>query len=77
VERTKQGENLDKKTPLLGLDPRGQRKNKFLRTNLVTRDVKEAIKKAGFSWRPYMLRACFDTNMIIAESKGKISHPYL
>ena len=24
-----------------------------------------------------MLRAYFDTNMIIAESKGKISHPYL
>ena len=24
-----------------------------------------------------MLRVYFDTNMIIAESKGKISHPYL
>lgn len=24
-----------------------------------------------------MLRAYFDTNIIIAESKGKISHPYL
>ncbi|MBS7626977.1 hypothetical protein KEJ51_08120 [Candidatus Bathyarchaeota archaeon] len=33
--------------------------------------------KAGFSWRPYVLRAYFDTNMIIAVSKGKISHLYL
>jgi hypothetical protein len=24
-----------------------------------------------------VVRAYFDTNMIIAESKGKISHPYL
>jgi hypothetical protein len=43
----------------------------------VARDIKEAILKAGFNWRPYVLRAYFDTNMIIAESKGKISHPYL
>ncbi|MDW8003983.1 MAG: hypothetical protein RMI04_04160 [Thermofilaceae archaeon] len=33
--------------------------------------------RAGFCWRSYVLRAYCDTNMIIAESKGKISHPYL
>lgn len=76
-KRVKAGERLSKSSPLLGFDPRGNRKNKFLRTSLVTRDVREAISKAGFSWRPYVLRAYFDTNMIIAESKGKISHPYL
>jgi hypothetical protein len=43
----------------------------------VNRDVKEAIVKAGFDWRPYVLRAYCDTNMIIAESKGVISHPYI
>ncbi len=59
------------------MDTRGKRKNEFLRTTLVTRDIKEAIVKAGFRWRPYVLRAYFDTNMIISESKGKISHPYL
>ena len=58
-------------------DSRGVKKNKFLRTNLVTRDVKEAILRAVFSWRPYVLRAYCDTNMIIAESKGKIRYPYL
>lgn len=75
--RVEKGEKLTKNTPLLGFDPRGPKKNKFLRTTLVTRDIKEAIRRAGFSWRPYVLRAYFDTNMIIAESKGKISHPYL
>ena len=76
-ERVKQGEQLSKDSPLLGFDPRGVKKSRFLRTNLVTRDIKEAILGAGFSWRPYVLRAYCDTNMIIAESKGKISHPYL
>jgi len=76
-ERVKSGEKLTSHSALLAFDPRGVRKNQFLRTNLVTRDIKEAIVKAGFSWRPYVLRAYCDTGMIIAESKGLISHPYL
>lgn len=76
-ERVKQGEKLTAESPLLAFDPRGVKKNAFLRTSLVTRDIKEAIVKAGFSWRPYVLRAYCDTGMIIAESKGLISHPYL
>lgn len=76
-ERVKQGEKLTPQSTLLAFDPRGLRKNSFLRTTLVTRDIKEAILKAGFSWRPYVLRAYCDTGMIVAESKGLISHPYL
>ena len=76
-ERVKSGEKLTPQSPLLAFDPRGVRKNSFLRTTLVTRDIKEAIVKAGFSWRPYVLRAYCDTGMIIAESKGLVSHPYL
>jgi site-specific recombinase XerD len=77
AERTKSGEKLAPQSPILAFDPRGVRKNKFLRTTLVTRDIKEAITRAGFKWRPYVLRAYCDTNMIVAESKGLISHPYL
>ena len=76
-ERVRKGEKLSEDTSLLGFDPRGVRRNRFLRTTLVTRDVKEAIVKAGFSWRPYVLRAYFDTNMIFAEGRGLVSHPYL
>lgn len=76
--RIKNGEKIHKDSRLLGFDARGaKKKDHFLRTTLVTRDIKEAILKAGFNWRPYVLRAYFDTSMIIAESKGKISHPYL
>ncbi len=76
-DRVKSGEKLSPQSPMLAFDPRGVRKNAFLRTILVTRDIKEAITKAGFTWRPYVLRAYCDTGMIVAESKGLISHPYL
>jgi hypothetical protein len=35
------------------------------------------MRKAGVHKRPYVLRAYAETQLIIAESKGKISHPYL
>ena len=65
-------EDLREDSPLIASN-----KGDFLRTSLITRDIKEAIVKAGFNFRPYVLRAYFDTNLIIAESKGLISHPYL
>ena len=35
------------------------------------------MRKAGVFKRPYVLRAYAETQLIIAESKGEISHPYL
>lgn len=75
-ERVKVGEVLTEETPLFYFDPRGHRRNAFLRTTLLTRDVKEAIKGAQFSWRPYVLRSYFATAFDIAESRGLISHPW-
>ena len=51
------------------------RKSPFLATNTITRDIKASfgiIIKA----RPYVLRAYFDTQLLLAESKGKITHAY-
>jgi hypothetical protein len=50
--RAKRGERLGRGSPLLGFDERGNKRNSFLRTNLVTRDIKEAITKAGYDSRP-------------------------
>ncbi|MEE9282680.1 MAG: hypothetical protein V3U49_01240 [Nitrososphaerales archaeon] len=74
--RIRGGERLDDKTPLLYFDGRGNRKNEFLRTILITRDIKEAILAAHFSWRPYVLRAYSATALDIAESRGLISHSW-
>ena len=35
------------------------------------------MRRAGVRKRPYVLRCYAETQLIIAESKGKISHPYL
>ena len=75
-ERRKQGEELTYESPLLQFDVRGIKKNAFLRTTLVTRDIREAIEAAGLKMRPYVLRAYFSTALDIAESKGLISHPW-
>ena len=75
-ERRKQGEELTYESPLLQFDVRGVKKNAFLRTTLVTMDIREAIEAAGLKMRPYVLRAYFSTALDIAESKGLISHPW-
>ena len=75
-ERRKQGEDLTYESPLLQFNVRGAKKNAFLRTTLVTRDIREAIEAVGLRMRPYVLRAYFSTALDIAESKGLISHPW-
>ena len=77
-ERRRQGELLDYNSPLLQFDNKKGyvRKNDFLRTTLITRDIREAIQGAGLKMRPYILRAYFGTALDIAESKGLISHPW-
>jgi hypothetical protein len=55
---------------------RGKNKNrKFIRTLVITRDVRVAMRPR-FTWRPYVLRAFFDTQLLIAESRGKIAHDF-
>ena len=75
AERRKSGEILTGESPVLQFDIRGIRKNDFMRTLLVTRDIREAIQGAGLKMRPYVLRAYFSTALDIAESKGLISYP--
>jgi integrase len=75
-ERRKHGEEITYESPLLQFDVRGVKKNAFLRTTLVTRDIREAIEQAGLMMRPYVLRAYFSTALDIAESRGLTSHPW-
>ena len=77
-ERRRQGEVLEYDSPLLQFDNKKAyaRKNTFLRTTLITRDIRDSINGAGLKMRPYVLRAYFSTALDIAESKGLISHPW-
>jgi hypothetical protein len=78
-ERIIAGEKLTTESPLIIPDMNMSRKkteNSFLETQLISREIKKAITKAGFNWRPYVFRAYFATSLDIAESKGEISHPW-
>lgn len=51
-------------------------KKKFIRSLNIGDGVRKALRSAGFSWRPYVLRAYCDTQLLLAESKGKMNHAY-
>jgi hypothetical protein len=44
-------------------------------TKTVTKEIRDAMRPR-FQWRPYVLRAYFDTQLLLAENHGKISHAY-
>ena len=55
---------------------RGRNSEKiFLPTPRISKLVRKVFRPR-FKWRPYVLRAYFDTQLLIAESKGKIAHDF-
>ena len=73
AERLRAGESLDRNSDLI--HPLRAPKP-FIRAVNIGDGVRSAIRRAGFPWRPYVLRAYFDTQLLLAESKGKIAHDY-
>jgi len=51
-------------------------KNQFIRTTNIGDKIREGIRAAGFKWRPYILRCYFDTQLLLAESKGLMLRDY-
>jgi integrase len=68
-ERLRAGEKLGPESDLIHPDRAGKR---FIRTINIGDAVRTAIRGAGFQWRPYNLRHYFDTQLLTAESKGKV-----
>jgi hypothetical protein len=81
--RMAEGESLSSDSPVIAVTPgfekmgKGKRNrgSRFICTRNVSREIREAMRPR-FKWRPYVLRAYFDTQMLLAESHGKIPHPY-
>ncbi len=71
--RLKSGEKLAGDSPLL--KPKAAPKP-FIRSTNVSDMIRSAIRRAGFSWRPYVLRSYFDTQLMLAESKGLVLRDY-
>ena len=72
-ERMLNGERLTPNSPIIR--PKVASKP-FIRTVNIGDMIRNVIRKAGFSWRPYVLRVYFDTQLMLAESKGLILRDY-
>ena len=71
--RMREGEKLTLESAII--TPK-QRMKPFIRATNVGDVIRSAIRKAGFSWRPYVLRSYFDTQLMLAESKGLVLRDY-
>lgn len=69
-------EKLSPESPLLSNFSGYEAKHKFMQTVKMTDYIRRAMRSAGFTWRPYILRSFFDTQLMLAESKGKILRDY-
>jgi integrase len=71
--RLKEGDRLMPNSPVL--TPKVAPKP-FIRSTNIGDVIRAAIRKAGFKSRPYVLRAYFDTQLMLAESKGLVLRDY-
>ncbi|WP_157926501.1 hypothetical protein [Candidatus Nitrosotalea okcheonensis] len=80
-ERLASGETLTAESPVIApssklITYRGKHQGKkFMTTSVICQQVRKAMRPR-FMWRPYVLRAFFDTQLLIAESRGKIAHDF-
>jgi len=72
-DRIRRGEKLTPDSPVI--TPK-LRMKPFIRTINIGDAIRKAMRKAGFGWRPYVLRAYFDTQLMLAENAGKVIRDY-
>lgn len=51
------------------------RENQHVTRKTLTKEIRGAMRPK-YKWRPYVLRAYFDTQLLVAENNGKIAHAY-
>ena len=80
-DRLARGEPLNGDSSIVAPDhihkfARGRNSTKvFLPTPRISKLVRDVFRPR-FNWRPYVLRPYFDTQLLIAESKGKMVHDF-
>jgi hypothetical protein len=72
-ERLRLGEELGPDSPVI--TPKAA-SNPFITSTNIGDIIRGAIRKAGHPWRPYVLRSYFDTQLMLAESKGHVLRDY-
>jgi hypothetical protein len=71
VGRMKEGEKLGPQSPVVA----GYGSGSVVSTKTVCEDIKEVFKRAGFLWRPYILRRYFDARLDLAKARAEFGLP--
>lgn len=71
--RIREGEKFDHGSAIV--TPK-RRMKPFIRSTNIGDAIRESIRHAGFGLRPYVLRSYFDTQLMLAESKGLVLRDY-
>ena len=71
--RMRKGEKLTRESAVITPKIAGK---EFITSINIGDAIRKAVRKAGFSWRPYVLRRYFATQLMVAESKGMIIRDY-
>jgi hypothetical protein len=78
------GESLNENSPVItfksGYGETGylgdeSRETRHITTKSVTKEIRDAMRPK-FDWRPYVLRSYFDTQLLVAENNGRMTHAY-
>lgn len=71
--RMRGGENITEGSPVVTAKISTK---PFITSINISDAIRKPIRAAGFKWRPYVLRGYFDTQLLLAESKGFVAHDY-
>jgi hypothetical protein len=80
-DRLAKGEALNGDSPVIAPNSGyryGRQSNtgkRFLPSSQISKIIRDALRPR-FQWRPYVFRAYFDTQLLIAESRGKIARDF-
>ena len=76
IERIRSGETITPESAIITASKLGYRGKQHITAVNVGDTMRNAIRNAGFQWRPYVLRAYFDSRLLLAQDERLIARDY-
>ena len=76
IERIRSGETITPESAIITASKLGYRGKQHITAVNVGDTIRNAIRNAGFQWRPYVLRAYFDSRLLLAQDERLIQRDY-
>ena len=76
IERIRSGEVITPKSAIITASKLAYREKQHITTSNIGDLMRNAIRNAGFNWRPYVFRAYFDSRLLMAQDERLIIRDY-